>query len=127
MEQIIEQEEKRRKEDASYFNSIAKIYKEALEEEEQRKKLGFSTPYEFAVYEQLQSIRNDDNVSRNVTNSIFKKVKEETKIVGWKTKTSSEKKLSIIIYDILTENKYPDDKVNEITMKIIDLAKRNLS
>lgn len=127
LEQIIEQEEKRRKEDASYFNSIAEIYKEALEEEEQRKKLGFSTPYEFAVYEQLQSIRKDDSISRNVTNLIFKKVKEETNIVGWKTKTSSEKKFSIAIYDILIENKYPEDKVDEITLKIIDLAKRNLS
>jgi hypothetical protein len=39
--------------------------------------------------------------SRNVTNSIFKKVKEETSIVGWKTKTSSEKKLSIAIYDMV--------------------------
>jgi hypothetical protein len=46
--------------------------------------------------------------------------------VGWKTKTSSEKKLSIAIYDILTENKYPEDKVDKIVPKIIDLAKRNL-
>ena len=52
--------------------------------------------------------------------------KEETKIVGWKTKTSSEKNLSIAIYDILTENKYPEDKVEKITPKIIELAKRNL-
>jgi type I restriction enzyme, R subunit len=53
LEKIIEQEEKRRKEDASYFNIIAQVYKEALDTEEQRKKLGFSTPFEFAVYEQL--------------------------------------------------------------------------
>jgi glutamine synthetase adenylyltransferase len=50
LEQIIQQEEKRRKDDASYFNSIAEIYKQALEEEKQRKKLGFSTQFEFAVY-----------------------------------------------------------------------------
>lgn len=42
---------------------------------------------------------------------MYDKIKEETNIVGWKTKTSSEKKLSIAIYDILTEKKYPDDKV----------------
>jgi hypothetical protein len=56
----------------------------------------------------------------------YGKVKEETKIVGWKSKTSSEKKLSIAIYDILTENKYPEDKIDKITPKIIELAKRNL-
>jgi hypothetical protein len=54
------------------------------------------------------------------------KIKEETKIVGWKTKTSSKKNMSNIIYDILTDNKFPDDKVEEITAKIIDLAERNI-
>jgi hypothetical protein len=34
--------------------------------------------------------------------------------------------MSIAIYDILSENNYPEDKANELTMKIIDLAKRNL-
>ena len=46
--------------------------------------------------------------------------------MGWKTKTSSKKNMNNIIYDILTENKFPDDKVDEITSKIIDLAERNL-
>jgi hypothetical protein len=34
--------------------------------------------------------------------------------------------MGIIIYDILTENKFPDGKVNELTQKVIDLAERNL-
>jgi hypothetical protein len=42
---IIEQEEKRRKDDASYFNIIAQIYKEALDTEKQRKKLGSMKNY----------------------------------------------------------------------------------
>jgi hypothetical protein len=53
-------------------------------------------------------------------------VKEETKIVGWKTKTSCEKKLRIAVYDTLTENKYPEDKSDLLTPKIVELAKRNL-
>ena len=129
LEQIIQQEEKRRKDDASYFNSIAEIYKQALEEEKQRKKLGFSTQFEFAVYEELQSVRNDENTSKNLTNAIFDKVKEETKIIGWKTKRSSEKAMAIAIYDILSEihdSKYSEEKVNEITIKIIELARCDL-
>ncbi|MFZ0515137.1 MAG: hypothetical protein WAM14_26305 [Candidatus Nitrosopolaris sp.] len=47
-------------------------------------------------------------------------------MVGWKSKTSSKKNMSNIIYDILTDNKFPGDKVDEITGKIIDLAERNL-
>jgi hypothetical protein len=53
-------------------------------------------------------------------------VKEEAGIVGWKNKRSSEKKMSIVIYDILSENGYSEDKINDITMQIIYLAKRDL-
>ncbi|MBV9175736.1 MAG: hypothetical protein JO297_01715 [Nitrososphaeraceae archaeon] len=71
----------------------AEIYKQALEEEKQRKKLGFSTPFEFAVYEELQTVRNDEDSSKNLTNAIFNKVKEETKIVGWKLHRRSKPSL----------------------------------
>jgi type I restriction enzyme, R subunit len=64
LEKIIEQEEKRRKDDAGYFNMLTQIYKEALDTEKQRKKLGFSTPFEFAVYEELQSIKDDKTSSK---------------------------------------------------------------
>jgi type I restriction enzyme, R subunit len=68
LEKIIEQEEKRRKDDASYFDSIAQVYNEALEPGKQRESLGFSTPFEFAVYEELQSIRKEDSISKKATN-----------------------------------------------------------
>ena len=109
-----------------YFNKLAKLYNEALNSDEERKKLGFSTKFEFAVYEQLQSLKSDEKASKDITNAIYAKVKEEAGIVGWKNKRSSEKKMSIAIYDILSENGYPQDKTNEITMQIIDLAKRDL-
>ena len=83
--------------------------------------------FEFAIYEQLQHILKDDGtISKNTTKSIFDQLKKETEIVGWKTKTSSKKKMSVIIYDILTENKFPENKIDELTQKIIDLAERNL-
>ena len=41
-------------------------------------------------------------------------------------KESSEKRISITIYDILTDNKFPEDKINELVPKITDLAKCNL-
>ena len=58
------------------------------------------------------------------TRKISDIVNDETKIVGWKTKTSSEK--SISIYDILNENKFSDNHVDELTEQLIELAKRNL-
>jgi hypothetical protein len=61
-----------------------------------------------------------------LTNAIYTKVKEEAGIEGWKNKRSSEKKMSIAIYDILSENGYPEEKTNDLTMKVIELAKRDL-
>jgi hypothetical protein len=101
------------------------MYKEALEADKRRKELGFSTQFEFAVYEQLQSLKNDEMVSKDITNAIYRKVNEEAQIVGWKSKRSSEKKMSIAIYDILSEKGYTEEKTNELTMRIIDLAKRD--
>jgi type I restriction enzyme, R subunit len=126
LEKIIEDEESRRIQDASYFNKIKEIYNEALNAEKERLKLGFSTQFEFAVFGLLQSLKEDEKASKEITNAIYTKVKEEGRIVGWKNKKSSEKKMSIAIYDILSENGYPEEKTNELTMQIIDLAKRDL-
>jgi type I restriction enzyme, R subunit len=126
LEKIIDEEEKRRKQNADYFNQYARLYNEALDEEKERKKLGFSTPFEFAVYELLESINKDQKRSKSTTEIIFEKVDEESKLVGWKTKKSSEKKLNIDIYDILMESKYQEDKISNLTQMIIDLAKRHL-
>ena len=71
-------------------------------------------------------MKNDEKSSKDITNSIYTKVKEEAGIVGWKNKRSSEKKMSIAIYDILSENGYTEGKTNELTTKIVELAKRDL-
>jgi type I restriction enzyme, R subunit len=138
LEKIIQEEEKRRREDAYYFNTYKQIFQDALNEDEERKKLGFSTPFEFAVYSELQSSlgaksnstknrERSDSALIHVTKSVFEQIKDETKIVGWKTKTGSKKKMSIIIYDILMENKFPENKLDELTKTIVDLAEQNFS
>src|SRR5215217_5967456 len=53
LEKIIEEEERRRIKDAGYFNQLKAVYNEALNADKERKKLGFSTEFEFAVYELL--------------------------------------------------------------------------
>ena len=61
MEKIIEEEEKRRIRDACYFNKLKEVYNEALNANRERKKLGFSTQLEFAVYElPSQYLKNDE-------------------------------------------------------------------
>jgi len=53
LEKIIGEEKERRKKDADYFNDYKKILQEALDEDKERKKIGLSTMFEFAVYEEL--------------------------------------------------------------------------
>jgi type I restriction enzyme, R subunit len=104
LEKIIKDEEERRKENANYFNThgYTQIYQEALNQDIEHKKLGFSSPFEFAVYSELQSKKADEVDSlRKITKSIYDKLREETQIVGWKTKTGSEKNMIITIYDII--------------------------
>lgn len=131
LDNLIREEQEKRKEDADYFNSYKKILQELLDEENERKKLGLSNTFEFAVFEELVKITKDEKVSKNFTIKISDEIREEIELVGWKTKTSSEKHLGNIIYDIVSEiqNKKlsnNEDKKNELTVRFIELAKRNL-
>ena len=80
LEKIIQEEEERRKENADYFNEAKykDIYTEALNEDEERKNLGFSTKFEFAVYGEIQPLKNDKEASKNITRLVFETIKEES-------------------------------------------------
>jgi transcription initiation factor TFIIIB Brf1 subunit/transcription initiation factor TFIIB len=108
--------------DKKISEELSEIYRQTLNQKEELKQLGFSTRFELAVYEELQSLGTDESESKNITTLIYEKVKVETNIEEWKTKKSSEKRISVTIYDILTDNKFPEDKINELLPKIIDLA-----
>jgi len=122
LEKIIEAEKHRRVELAEYFA----IIKDALNEQEERKKLGFSEKFEFATYGELLAVKNDKESCKKTATSIYSQIKPETQILGWKSKTGSEKKISINIYDALQDNGFPENKVDELVRKILELAKRLL-
>src|SRR5215211_3150743 len=127
LENLINDEKEERKEDADYFNSYKKILEELLEQEKERAKLGLSNAFEHAVFEELLKItKNDKELSKSITKKISENIKKETELVGWKTKRSSEKQLSITIYDTLLEskNKKIENRIDNLTERIIDLAKR---
>jgi type I restriction enzyme, R subunit len=129
IENLINEEKEERKEDADYFNSYKKILEELLEQEKERAKLGLSNAFEHAVFEELLKItKNNKELSKSITKKISENIKIETELVGWKTKRSSEKQLNIIIYDTLLgfNNKKIENIIDDLTERIIDLAKRNL-
>lgn len=122
LEKLIEAEKHRRVEIAEYFA----IIREALGEQEERKKLGFSEKFEFATYGELLAVKEVEEICKKTAISIYSQIKPETEILGWKTKTSSDKKISIIIYDALQENGFPEEGIDELVRKISDLARRLL-
>ena len=135
LEKIIKEEERRRKESADYFNRYKEILEDALGEEKERKKLGFTTGFEFAVYEQLFQLLKDKKISKSITHKIYDGIREETQIVDWTNKRSTEKNISIIVYDLLekeisdhlNKNKLlKEEKISELADDIVDLAKQNL-
>lgn len=132
LKKIIEDEEERRKKNAEYFTNpelYEEIYKKALAEEEERKKVFGdyeAIPFEFSLYSELNEIKNDRELSIDLTKNIFAQLKKETEIVGWKTKTSTEKNMKAILYDALSANKFPEDKLADISEKIITLVKNRL-
>ena len=73
-------------------------------------------------------ITKTKELSKSITKKIAENIKTEIDLVGWKTKRSSQKQLSIIIYDILSasKNKKIENKIDDLIEQFIDLAKRNL-
>ncbi len=131
LEKIIQEEEKRRKIDAKdfdesiYFDKIKEVYEQALSEDKELNKLGFSSKFEFAVYQELLQLK-DKKISSNITKDIYRQIQDETKIVDWKNKTSSIKNMNITIYGILYKNGIPENKIYGLSAEIIELARRNL-
>ena len=129
LEAIIREEREERREDADYFNKYEKILRDLYGQEEERKKLGFTNAFEFAVYETLLNDVGDANISKDITKKIFDGIKEEiTKIPDWQNKLTSQKKLEATIYDVLNEtgNKKIESNIDDIIEQVIELAKRNL-
>ncbi|WP_100182686.1 type I restriction endonuclease subunit R [Candidatus Nitrosotenuis aquarius] len=129
LQRIIEEEKSRRKEDADYFGKYKEIYESAVHEEKERKMVFGdyeAHPFEFALYSELQEILDNRDKSIDATKAIFAKLYQETQIVGWKHKTSSEKKIMEIIYDELGNIGFPEDKLDGFAAKIIEIAKHRI-
>lgn len=132
LQKIIQEEEQRRRKDSAYFTAPEKyeeIYNEAIHEEEERKKVFGdyqATPFEFSLYSQLYEENKNREESIKLTKEIFYQILPETKIVDWKNKDTSERKLTEIIYDNLNKNGISEDKIMDMTEKIIMLAKNRI-
>lgn len=134
LQRLICDEEERRRKNADYANPKAyeEIYREALAEEEARKKLFgryHATPFEFSLYGKLNEAL-DSNVALDLTKEIFEKIKPLTEIVDYKQKTSIEKEIQRIVYETLTNqtngDKINSDQINDMMGETITLVRNVL-
>ncbi len=59
LERLIEEEERKRRESAKYFNKYKEILEDLFEVDKERKRLGFTNEFEHAIYELLLKITRD--------------------------------------------------------------------
>ena len=131
LERIIVEEAERRKKNADYFanpEEYMEIYQEALSEEKERKKVFGdyeANRFEFALYGELNK-KKDRKESIEITKKIFSKISSETELVGWKNKVSVEKNIRAALYEILSDAKFEDEEIDEISEKVLTIAKNDL-
>lgn len=126
LEKIIKDEKERRVENANYFEFYGQIYNEAVSGRQKRQEeLGINDEFQLAVFDFIQSEIDDENQSKKYAQQITQEIKEESKILDWKNKLTVENKMYLIIYDMLDSTKFSEEIRDNLSNKIIELA-RNL-
>lgn len=131
LQRLIDEEKERRKKNADYFtnpDAYAEIYKAALSEEEERRKVfgGYeANQFEFALYGELNK-KKDRRDSIEITKRIYERIRPETELVGWKSKVSVEKNIRASLYEVLSGEKFGDEEIDELSDTIITLARNDL-
>jgi type I restriction enzyme R subunit len=127
---IIDEEKKRRKIDATFFdpeteNKIREIYEKALAIEEERKKLGFERDIEFSIYGLIEQYKEDKDNSIKITKALSEKLLPETEIIEWYNKPSVKRKTEEITFDILESFGIPEDDISKLSEKILTLLNKD--
>jgi type I restriction enzyme, R subunit len=108
------------------FNRMNDVLTESQKEEQRIKELGLENGYEFAVFGELKNILDDEKVCVSASVTIYKKLHPLTDYIDWPNKLTVRKDMEKYIYEILSENNFPDEKIDKLTEEIIVLTGRHL-
>ena len=124
---LLKSEEDKRITAEELFSGLTKLQEDAQKQDQKRKELGLDNEFEFAVYGELKQIVDDQLLCVEKSISIYDGILPLTQYVDCfnPEKITIKKEMEKIIYEILSD-KFPEDKIDELTEKIIDLAKRHL-
>ena len=126
LQRIIQDEEKRRQNNANYFTNpeeYEEIYNEALDEEKRAVDVfeGYeATPFEFSLYSRLNQTR-DKKRSIDLAKEIFARIKPLTNMVDYKKNSSVEKDIRKIVYETLKAD-MNGEQIKDITEETIMLV-----
>ena len=53
-------------------------------------------------------------------------MKSETELVGWKNKISVEKNIRAALYEVLSNSKFDDEEIDELSETVLTIARNDL-
>lgn len=82
--------------------------------------------YEFAVFGELKKILDDEKICVSSSVNIYEKLSPLSDYVDWPNNLIVRKNMQKYLYEILSKNNFPDEKIDELTKEIITLTVRHL-
>ena len=127
LQHLLQSEEDKRIDAEQLFQGLTKLQDDSQKQEQKRKELGLENDFEFAVFGELKQIVDEQSLCIEKSILIYESILPLTKFVDCfnPEKIAIRKDMERIIYEALSD-KFPEDKIDELTEKIIDLAKRHL-
>lgn len=124
LEKLIQERKEKRIEMANLLDSLRDLTEEAQSVQKKAKDMGFNT-FEFGLFEILQKEGLSEDSLKRLTKGISKEL-DETLVVDWASKENIQREARKMIKRSLRANNCPEEKLDEITPQILDLARVHL-
>ena len=124
LETLIEERRTKRVEMAKLLDSLRGLTEEARSIQGKADSLGLNK-FEFGLFEILQKESSEQSLAKNMAKMIYKEL-EKILVVDWASKENIQREARKAIKRLLRSNKFAEEKLEETTPQIIDLARVHL-
>ena len=125
LNELLQSEKEKQRDSELLFVKLNELFVDCQREEKELERLGLRNGYEFGVFGELHNILDDRKICVKDAMLIYDKIVQYTEYIDWPENLVVKKKMQKIIYGILIKD-FPEDKIDNIAEKIIDLTKRHL-
>lgn len=126
LEKLIAEIKAKRISDAESLKQSLLLWEEFMGAENKAKEMGFekNPKLQFAFYNKLKS-EFDPTKAKELTHKIYSVV-EPLLVIDWKKKDDIQRQMRKSIKDILRENNYKEEKINTLTINLVDRVRFNI-